>query len=69
MIIFMEQSKEKILKIASLLPWGAKKELSKRTGISEKTIVNFFKGGRSSFRTRSILMYESQKLIREHNSY
>lgn len=43
MIIFMEQSKEKILKIASLLPWGAKKELSKRTGISQKTIVNFFK--------------------------
>ena len=52
------QRTEKIKEINKNLPYGAKKHISDKTGLSQKTVINFFKGENVSVKT-------SQKIIKE----
>ena len=56
--LILMQRTEKINEINKRLPYGAKKHIAEKTGLSQKTIINFFKA-------RSVSVKTSQKIIKE----
>ncbi|GIZ14228.1 hypothetical protein [Capnocytophaga catalasegens] len=65
---------EKIITLGKKLPYGAKKEIAKRLGFSEQTIVNFFKTGKARpknalkiIEITKVIYDESQEIINKQN--
>jgi predicted transcriptional regulator len=60
------QNNENIIRIGKALPFGSKKIISERTGITQKTIGEFFKG-ENNYRCSTYLkvMTEATKILQE----
>jgi len=61
----MVQSKEKVIELGKKLPWGAKKEISKRTGITEKTVSLFFRGSNTRYDNSLKILKEANSIVKE----
>ena len=59
------QRNNKILELAEKLPFGAKKEISKRTGINQKTITTILSGGRCRFDNLKKVTQVAKVIIKE----
>ncbi|MBP0904174.1 hypothetical protein ACFSKN_08165 [Mariniflexile gromovii] len=60
------QNNQKIVEIGNLLPFGSKKEIYRRTGITEKTISHFFRlKTKYHHHTYISIMKEAVKIIKD----
>ena len=59
------QINDKIIELKKNLPKGSYKEISKRTGFTEKTVGKFFKGCNSRYRTYVEIIKVSNDIINE----
>ena len=66
---FLEASKEtieaqeNIINIGNNLPYGAKKEITKVTGLSDSTVIDFFKYGTSTNETKALILEASKPFL------
>lgn len=57
------QNKEKVIELGEKLPYGSKKEIKRRTGIGENTIINFFKGKNVRYDKAIVIMKEANHIL------
>lgn len=57
------QSNEKLKKLNSLLPSGAKKTIAKKTGLSYSTVNGYFRGIGVTFETEAKIIGETTILL------
>ena len=59
------QINDKITELKKNLPNGSYKEISKRTGFTEKTVGKFFKGSNSRYKTCIEIIKTADEIINE----
>jgi len=64
---FMKKRREKIKELEENLPWGSKKEISKITGLTERTIGNFFKGQSVRLVTMKKIIDAANEIIKKQD--
>ena len=62
------QNNTKITELKSKMPLGGIVELSKRTGLTARTIDNIFKGKKCRMNNKMKVIKEAEKLISEYKA-
>lgn len=62
------QNNKKITDLKNNLPLGGMVELSKRTGLTTRTIDNIFKGKKCRMNNKMKVITEAEKLISEYKT-
>jgi hypothetical protein len=63
----MSQRNKKIKELEAKLPYGSKKEISKRTGLTEKTVGRFFRCQSTRLVIMGKIIAAANEILKEQN--